>query len=131
MVHVVNTVSTGIIWSNLNLLFWLSLVPLATARMGESHFAPVTVAVYAVLLNLCGIAFTILQRVIVNCTELTEAMQLALKKQNVKGYYSVAGYTLAIPLAFVQPAISGSLFILVSLMWLIPDRNIEKAVKAE
>ena len=131
LVHVVKTVSAGIIWSNLNLLFWLSLVPLATAWMGETHFAPLTVALYAVLLNLCGLAYTILQRVIIRYTPLSEALQLALKKQSVKGYYSLAGYTLAIPFAFVQPAISGLLFILVSLIWVIPDRNIEKAAEKE
>jgi uncharacterized membrane protein len=129
LLHVVKKVSTGIILSNLNLLFWLSLVPFATAWMGENNFQSATVATYAVLLNLCGVAYTILQRVIMNCHELDEKMKDAMKKQARKGIISLGAYTLAIPMAWVHAGISGLLFLLVSIMWLIPDKNIERALK--
>jgi len=128
LLHVVKRVSSGIIWANMNLLFWLSLIPFATSWMGESNFSSTTVACYAILLNLCGIAFTILQKVIIQCNPLSETMKLVLKRQNLKGILSVVSYTLAIPMAYVQPVISGALFVLVSFMWIIPDKNIEKAL---
>lgn len=128
LLHGVKRVSGGIIWSNMNLLFWLSLIPFATAWMGKSHFAPFTVSVYAVLLLLCGFAYDILRRVIHACHPEVTPLKHALEKQQVKGYISLVAYTLAIPMAWVNELISGLLFLLVSVMWIIPDKNIEKAL---
>ena len=128
LLHIVKHVSSGIMLANLNLLFWLSLIPFATGWMGENNFEPQTVAVYAVLLNVCGLSYTILQTVIINCHVLTESMKVAIAKQKRKGLISIGVYTLAIPAAFINPAISGICFVFVSLMWLIPDKNIERAL---
>ena len=128
LLHVVKHFSAGIIWANLNLLFWLSLVPFATAWMGENHFATNTVALYAVLLNVCGIAYTILQKAIMSCNDFSASLLLALKKQSKKGILSLVGYTAAFGFAFLLPIVSEILFVLVAIMWLIPDKNIEKAL---
>ncbi len=129
LLHVVKHVSSGIMWSNLNLLFWLSLVPFATNWMGENDFAAGTVACYAVLLNICGLSYTILQQTIMACHQLSPEILAALKLQNRKGVFSVIGYTSAIPLAFISPIISEILFMMVAILWIIPDKNIEKASK--
>ena len=128
LLHIVKHVSSGIMLANLNLLFWLSLIPFATGWMGENYFEPPTVAVYALLMNLCGVSYTILQHIIVKCHVLDEAMQGAMIKQKRKGIISIAVYTMAIPAAFLHPAISGTLFVLVALMWLVPDKNIERVL---
>ncbi len=127
LLHTVQKVSSGIIWSNLNLLFWLSLIPFATGWMGENNFAPTTISVYAILLNLCGVSYFILQTIIVKCHDFNPAMRDAMKKQSRKGIISTVSYAAAIPLAFVHPAISEVIFVLVAVVWLIPDRNIERA----
>ena len=93
-------------WANLNLLFWLSLVPFATDWMGENHFQKFPVAVYALLLDLCGIAFTILQIAIERCHKNNTILIEILQRQKGKGIGSLFLYTAAIPLAFVNPAIS-------------------------
>ena len=128
LLHIVKHVSSGIMLANLNLLFWLSLVPFATGWMGENNFEAPTIATYAVLLNLCGVAYTILQRIIIKCHTLTEEMQKAIEKQKRKGLISIAGYTLAIPFAYINAAISGALIILIAIIWLVPDKNIERAL---
>ena len=129
LLHVVKKVSSGIMWSNLNLLFWLSLVPVATGWMGENHFSANTVAVYAVLLNICGFSYTILQQVIIRCHALSEPILVAMKKQTRKGILSLIGYSSAIIAAFFLPLISEILFVLVAILWLIPDKNIERALE--
>ena len=131
LLHVVKKVSSGIMWSNLFLLFWLSLLPFATGWMGENHFAPFTVAVYAVLLNMCAIAYTILQLTIVSCHEFSPRMKNAMKKQTYKGLLSLAGYTAAFGFSFINPIVSEVLFVAVAIMWLIPDKNIERAYTSE
>ena len=129
LIHTIKEVSSGIMWANLHLLFWLSLMPFATAWMGENSFEQNTVIVYAVLANLCGIAYYILLTVIRNCNPGNIVLLDVLKKQSRKGTISNIIYTLAIPAAFIHTAISGALIILVAIMWLIPDKNIEKTVK--
>jgi uncharacterized membrane protein len=131
LLHVVKKVSSGIIWANLNLLFWLSLIPFATGWMGQNHFAKYTVVAYAVLLNICGIAYTILQRLIASCHHYTPAMQAAMDKQTQKGVISMVGYSAALGLAFVHPLISEILFVSVAILWLVPDKNIERAYSGE
>ncbi|MDB5228778.1 MAG: hypothetical protein JWN78_2971 [Bacteroidota bacterium] len=122
-------VNASIMWANLNLLFWLSLVPFATAWMGENNFAKNPVILYAVLLLMCGVAFSILQHVISRTDVHNETLLLAMKKGERKGYISLFGYSASIPLAFINPLISITIFIIISIAWLIPERNIEKALK--
>lgn len=129
LVHTVKRLSAGILWSNLSLLFFLSLIPFATAWMGENHFAENTVAVYAILLSLCGLSYYILQQIIMRShTESTE-MTEALEKQRRKGLLSMFCYLTSIPLAFVHPGLSGVLFLFIAILWLVPDKNIEKALR--
>ncbi|MBV9962162.1 MAG: DUF1211 domain-containing protein [Parafilimonas sp.] len=131
LMHLVKHISAGIMWMNLNLLFWLSLVPFATAWLGQNHFQPFPVALYAVLLDLCGVAYTFLQVAIEKChkdeTRLTDVM----KQQRGKGIASLLLYTASIPFAYVNTLISGLLFITVAIMWFIPDKKIEKLVSNE
>ena len=129
LIHTIKEVSSGIMWANLHLLFWLSLIPFATAWMGENHFENKTVAVYALLANFCGVAYYILLTVIKNCNPGNTALLDVLKKQSRKGILSVIIYTLAIFVSFINAAIAGALIVLVAIMWLIPDKNIEKALK--
>jgi uncharacterized membrane protein len=131
LLHTVSKINSGMMWANLNLLFWLSLIPFATSWMGENHFVAFTVAVYAVLLLLCGCAFTILQLMIEKEIDDNSAIKKALTKVKKKGILSVVGYTAAIPLAYVSPVISGALFIAVAIIWFVPDKSIERALTNE
>jgi uncharacterized membrane protein len=128
MITAVHHVNAAIIWSNLNLLFWLSLIPFATGWMGENHYAQNTVVFYATLLLVCGISFTILQicieRISKNNARLTEAFA-NLKR---KGIFSLSCYILSIGLAYYNTLFSAILFCIVAIRWLIPDKNIEKAI---
>ncbi|MEO5946466.1 MAG: hypothetical protein ABIP79_06585, partial [Chitinophagaceae bacterium] len=114
---------------NLHLLFWLSLIPFASGWMGENHFEPKTLAVYALLLNLCGVAYYILLKVIQNGNRNNETFRVVLEKQSRKGMLSMVLYSVAIPAAFLHAAIAGAIIIMVAILWLIPDRNIERAAK--
>ena len=117
-------------WSNVNLLFWLSLIPFATAWMGENHFDKTTVAAYAMLALLCGVAFNILQAAIVKGHKDEENLQKVIKPTGWKSMGSIVLYLAAIPIALlVNPIISGWLFFTVAMMWLIPDKKIEKAME--
>ncbi len=127
--HTVSHINSKIIWANTHLLFWLSLIPFGTGWMGENHFDTISVAVYAGLLALCGIAYYILLMVIVGSHPGNTHLREPLRKQSKKGMASVIIYFLAIPVAFIHPTISAILFFMVTIMWLIPDRNIEKALK--
>lgn len=129
LLHTVKSVDSAMIWANLHLLFWLSLIPFGTAWMGEDNFSSVTVAVYAALLSLCGIAYYILLYNIRKCHPHSKELQVPLQKQSRRGQISMVAYLLAIPAAFVHPAISGAIFVGVATLWLMPDRNIEKTVK--
>lgn len=129
--HLMNAashVNASIIWSNMNLLFWLSLIPFATGWMGENHFARNTVVLYASLLLACGISFTILQYCIERITKDNAKLVEAFVRVRRKGMFSVICYVLAIALAYINTLFSAILFCIVSISWLIPDRNIEKAI---
>ena len=129
LIHTIKEVRGGILWANLHLLFWLSLLPFATAWMGENHFAQNTVAMYALLADICGIAYYILLIVIKNCNRGNTALLDVLQKQSRKGTLSCIIYTVAIGVSFLNALIGGLLIILVGIMWLIPDRNIERSIK--
>ncbi|MES1219476.1 MAG: TMEM175 family protein [Bacteroidota bacterium] len=127
LLHTVKRLSSGIMLSNLNLLFWLSLVPFATSWMAENHFSSLTVAIYAALLEMCGFAYFILQKMIEACHRDDIQLKDVLKGQTRKGIFSQAAYISAIPLAFLNPYISIAIFFIVVVIWLVPDRNILKS----
>jgi len=130
LMHTVKKINAAIIWSNMHLLFWLSLVPFATGWMGVNNFDRITVAVYGGLLIMNGVAYTMLSKAIKRThTEETE-LTIAVEKSNVKGLISLVLYGASIPIAlFVHPALSAGLFAVVSIMWIIPSRDIEKALE--
>jgi len=127
LLHTVSTVNGGLLWANLHLLFWLSLFPFATGWMGENHFAPVPSALYGLVLLMAAIAYWLLQRSIMRSQGQNSLLARAIGK-DLKGKLSPIFYLLAIPSAFVSPWISELLYVLVALMWLVPDHRIEKVL---
>ncbi|HEX6614664.1 MAG TPA: TMEM175 family protein [Gemmatimonadales bacterium] len=127
LLHVTHRVTGGVLWANLHLLFWLSLVPFVTAWMGENHFAAVPTALYGVVLLLAGLAYLLLQLEILRVEGPGSVLAVAVGR-DVKGKLSPVLYLLAIGLAFVDPGLSDAVYALVALMWLVPDRRIERAV---
>jgi uncharacterized membrane protein len=127
MLHSVQHVSGGILWANLHLLFWLSLVPFVTAWMGENHFAAAPTALYGLVMVLAGIAYLILQRTII-ATHGRDSVLAAAVGRDVKGKLSPALYVIAIAATIVAPWVAWALYVAVALMWLIPDRRIERVL---
>jgi uncharacterized membrane protein len=127
LLQVVEHVSGGVLWANLHLLFWLSLVPFVTAWMGENRFAPVPVAVYGGVLLLAGIAYFILTRALLRIHSRDSTLATALGR-DFKGKISIVVYVAAIGLAFVRPWLGCVLYLAVAIMWLVPDRRIEKRI---
>jgi uncharacterized membrane protein len=127
LMHASHGINGAIMWANMHLLFWLSLIPFATGWMGENHFAELPVAVYGVSLLMPAIAYYILQLAIVRANGADKTLANALGR-DVKGKLSPLFYIAGIGLAFVDPRISSALYIAVALMWLVPDRRIEKTV---
>jgi len=125
--HSTKHVSAGMLWANLHLLFWLSLFPLSTAWMGENHLAPTPMAVYGFVLLMAAIAYYILQRAIMAHQGRNSLLASALGR-DWKGKLSPTLYLAAIPLAFVSPWIASGLYAFVALLWLIPDRRIERVL---
>jgi uncharacterized membrane protein len=128
--HTIQRVSAGILWANLHLLFWLSLVPFATAWMGENHVASAPTAAYGFVLLMAAIAYYLFQRAIV-ARQGRHALLDSILGNDWKGKLSPLGYLAAIPLAFVSPWISNSIYAFVALLWLIPDRRIERALERQ
>jgi uncharacterized membrane protein len=124
LLHATRKVSGGTLWANLHLLFWLSLFPFVTGWMGENHFSAMPTAFYGVVLLMASIAYWILARRIIAAEGKDSLVAKAIGRDS-KGILSSVLYALAIPLAFVNPAIAQGSFILVAIMWLIPDRRIE------
>lgn len=127
MLQATRAINGKILWANLHLLFWLSLVPFSTGWMGENHFAPLPTAIYGVNLLACAIAYTILQTMIIAEHEANSNLEAAIGN-DLKGKVSIVCYLLAIGLAFVNQWISDALYVFVALMWLVPDRRIEKNI---
>lgn len=128
MLHSMTRVNGTILWANLHLLFWLSLVPFATAWMGENHFADITLAFYGVTLLMSGVAFVILQNCIIKDQGKDSLLRKAVGK-DMKGKASAVLYTGAIVMSFIgKPWIAGGIYIGVAFMWLIPDRRIERMI---
>ena len=130
LLHMAKRVTGGMLWANLHLLFWLSLVPFVTGWMGENHFAGLPVAMYGFVLMMAGLAYTILQGTI-TCQQGPESALKAAVGADWKGKVSILAYALSIPLVFLSPLVSGALYVGVALMWLLPDRRIERALEAD
>jgi len=120
-------VTGGILWANLHLLFWLSLFPFATAWVGQNHFESTPTATYGVILLLAAIAYVILQRCIIKSQGSHSVLASAVGR-DLKGKISLLLNCAAILLSFVHPWISNSIFVLVALIWFIPDRRIERTL---
>ena len=127
LLQAVRHVNGSVLWANLHLLFWLSLVPFVTGWTGENNFASLPVALYGTVLLFAAIAYYILARVLVASHGTDSALAIALGR-DFKGKVSVVIYALAIPLAFVNSAFACLLYSLVAVMWLIPDRRIERTL---
>jgi uncharacterized membrane protein len=125
LMQAVQRVDGRVLWANLHLLFWLSLIPFVTGWMGENNFATLPVALYGIVLLLAAIAYFILTRALLAIHDQESALATALGS-DFKGKISVVIYLLAIPLAFVNPWFACALFVLVAVLWLIPDRRFEK-----
>jgi uncharacterized membrane protein len=127
MLHAVQHVTGGVLWANLHLLFWLSLVPFVTGWMSENHFAAVPVAMYGVVLLMSGVAYYVLARILVAQHGPDSVLARAFGK-DIKGIASMVLYAIAIALAFVAPWLAGALYVAVAIMWLIPDPRIEHQI---
>jgi uncharacterized membrane protein len=130
MLHATHKVTGPILWANLHLLFWLSLVPFATGWMGENHFAPTPAALYGVVLLMAAIAYYILQQLIIASQGPDSLLKKAVRG-DWKGKLSPVIYIIAIPLAFVSEWISLGLYVFVALIWLVPDRRIEHVLASQ
>jgi TMEM175 potassium channel family protein len=130
LLHVTRRVTGRVLWANAHLLFWLSLVPFVTAWMGENHFAPVPMAAYGAVLFMAGLAYGLLQHVIVVSQGSSSVLARALGA-DVKGKLSRLIYAVAIPLALASQWVAGLLYVIVAMIWLVPDRRIERLVGAE
>jgi uncharacterized membrane protein len=127
LLHAAEHVSGSILWANLALLFCLSLAPFTTAWMGENHYAPLPVATYGMMLLLAGIAYFILTKILIAHHGNNSVLAKAIGN-DWKGTVSVLTYTMAIPLAFVMPWSACAMYAFVAIMWLVPDRRIERHV---
>jgi uncharacterized membrane protein len=130
MLHASERVNGAALWANMHLLFWLSLVPFVTGWMGENHFAPLPTAAYGVVLVCAAVAYYILSRVLIAHHGPESRLARAVGR-DWKGQISVAIYVAAIPLAFVNRWISDALYVLVALIWLVPDPRIEARLNEE
>lgn len=130
MLHAAERVNGAILWANMHLLFWLSLVPFGTAWMGETHHASLPTAVYGVILLACAIAYTVLQTTIVRHHGPTSRLAQAIGDDR-KGKISLLCYVIAIGTAFWEPVVSRALFVAVALIWLVPDPRIERNLQQE
>jgi uncharacterized membrane protein len=124
MMHAISKVSGGVLWANLHLLFWLSLIPFVTGWMGENHFGKVPVAIYGGVLAMCALAYMLLEHILIRLHGNQSALAQAVGNDK-KTWLSVGLYVAGIALTFVHPWLSAALYALVALMWFMPDRRIE------
>jgi uncharacterized membrane protein len=130
LLHAATRINGAVLWANLHLLFWLSLVPFVTGWMGENHSEPIPTAAYGVVLFMAGLAYYILQRTFVMDARSGHNTRLASAiGRDGKGKLSVALYLLAVPMAFLHPSIADALYVGVVAMWLLPDPRIENSIQ--
>ena len=127
MLHATDRINGAVLWANLHLLFWLSLVPFVTSWMGQTHYASVPVAMYGAVLILAAISYTILTRTLIALHGRTSVLATALGR-DAKGYASIALYVVALAVAPAVPLASCAIYALVAVIWLVPDRRIERKV---
>ncbi len=130
MMHAAHKVNGSVLWTNINLLFWLSLIPFVTGWMGENHFTTVPVALYGVVLMMAGIAYYFLAHCLTDLHGKDSAFTKALGKDR-KGIISVVIYAVGIALSFVHPMIGFSLYVLVAVIWFVPDKRFESRLSEE
>jgi uncharacterized membrane protein len=123
-------VNGPVLWANLHLLFWLSLLPFATAWVGENHFQSGPLALYGVVLLMSGIAYFILTQALLRQHDKDSVLAHAIGR-DLKGKLSVVAYVVAVPLAFFVPWLAAAIYIGVALVWTIPDRRIEKSLDVD
>ena len=128
MLHVTERINGKILWANLHLLFWLSLIPFATGWMGESHMAPAPTAFYGAVLLLAGVAYLILQTAII-AHQGPKSKLAAAVGRDLKGKLSAVLYAVAIPVALFRPWVAAGIYLVVALTWLVPDRRIEATIE--
>lgn len=128
LMHTVKKVDGWVLWANLHLLFWLSLIPVTTGWIGETEAATWPTVFYGVMLFMSGISWLLLQRAILHASPENKALAKAIG-EDWKGKLSGAGYALAIGTAFVQPLISIALYVAIAMVWFIPDRRIETTLE--
>ncbi len=129
LLHAADGVNGRVLWANLHLFFWLSLVPFTTGWMGENHFAPLPTAVYGAVLLMAAVAYQLLAIAII--AHQGEGSRLrTLLGGDVKGKLSLAAYAVSVPMALLLPWVSYAIFVGVALMWLVPDRRIESRLGA-
>lgn len=124
MLHATERINGMVLWANLFLLFWMSLIPFVIRWMDDAHFAPSPTAAYGVVLVLCSIAYILLERAIIKCNGPNSKLARAVGNDR-KGKVSLLIYVLAIPLAFVRPWIALAIYVAIAMIWFIPDRRIE------
>jgi uncharacterized membrane protein len=124
MLHITERINGTVLWANLFLLFWMSLIPFVIRWMDDSHFAAMPTAAYGVVLALSAIAYLLLERSIIACNGPSSKLARAVGS-DLKGKMSLSVYALSIPLAFVHPSIALALYVVVAMIWFIPDRRIE------
>jgi uncharacterized membrane protein len=127
MFYAVNRINGSVLWANLHLLFWLSLIPFVTGWVGENHFTTIPVALYGGILFMSAIAWTILSRRLIKQDGKASLLAAAFGK-DLKGTLSLIIYAAAISLSFINPWISLCMYVVVAIMWIVPDRRIEKLV---
>jgi uncharacterized membrane protein len=130
MLHATQRVTGGILWANLHLLFWLSLFPFATGWVGENHFSKAPLVVYGGVLLMAAIAYWILQHLII-ASQGDHSLLAKAVGRDIKGKLSPLLYAIAISAAFLSRWIAGGLYVFVALMWLVPDRRIERILGAQ
>jgi uncharacterized membrane protein len=129
LLQVAQRVDGAVLWANLFLLFWLSLIPFTTGWIGESAFAPVPMAAYGVVLLLAAVAYFLLVRALIRCQP-DDSLLAAAIGRDVKGIGSAIAYLLAVPLALVLPLVAFAIYLAVAIVWVVPDRRMERAVEA-
>jgi uncharacterized membrane protein len=125
MLHAAKQVTAGVLWANLHLLFWLSLMPFTTGWMGENHFAPLPTAVYGLVLFMSANAYLVLQAAIIRADGPESPLARAVGTDR-KGRISWILYLVALPTSFIQPWLADALYVFVALIWLVPDRRVER-----
>jgi uncharacterized membrane protein len=127
LLHTAKTVNGLVLWANLHLLFWISLFPFGTAWVGETHFAPIPVALYGVLLSLAGVAYYSLVRALIRTPGQAPALATAIGR-DFKAKVSTVLFLLAIPVALVWPPVAVAIYVVTVVLWIVPDRRMERAL---